>query len=911
VASTVQQSRRTRYEPGAGSVAAARRFVRRVLADWGADELVEDAQLLVSELATNAVVHAGTSFEVACADVGDAVRLEVCDGYPARGLPATPAAVGRTAASGRGLLMCAALSSAWGVEYTRTTKTVWCRLDLAGRGSVATTPTEDLPAEPVMVAVVGTSGDGAIEDWNADAEALLGWSAGAARGRPLVALTLDGTLPADLDRPSWPAADSAAGAVDGGPRRWQGELTLRRADGAAVPLYAVRQPGRDRTGGRRATWLLVNVAQRAALASAPAAAEQAGATGWVAFSEAELVRLRFDDVLQRAADRACDAFEADAAYLLLTGVDGTEPRLATSGLPGSSRAPVFALPADHPAPRPAYEPASGPASGPAPRPASRPVPEPASGPASRAVDEPASGPASGPAPQPALRLAPQPAPEPASLAVGGLPAVHDDLPETAPIPLLVGSGLCSAIVAPLLAEGRPIGQMCVASARRRHFGKDDAARLQQAADRLALALDTRQVAELIRRHRDHLAYLAEASDLLAGTLDPQMTLAMLAQLLVPRLAQWCVLWVQDARGVPMLSYVWHADERRLDAIRAAVGGLIAATADPAHPAAAGDPFQVPGLGGGVSDLGGDRAAALPLRARGRVLGTAVLGRPADDWFSRDALDLARELSRRAALALDNALLYRAQLATTRALQRSLLPAALPAVPGLEIGVAYEAAGEGLDAGGDFYDVFPVDERRWRFAVGDVSGAGPEAAGVTGLARHTLHLLARLDRPLAEAVAQLNQAILDQEAKARFLTAVHGEITLRPAGGIRLALVVAGHPPPYLLEPGGRVRTVGTPGPLLGVLDQVDHRADVVLLAPGDALVCVTDGVLERRNAGRTLGEDDLPGLLASCAGLSATATATTLRRAVVEYAPLPPRDDLAVLVLRAVTAPPAEPGPPL
>jgi serine phosphatase RsbU (regulator of sigma subunit) len=174
--------------------------------------------------------------------------------------------------------------------------------------------------------------------------------------------------------------------------------------------------------------------------------------------------------------------------------------------------------------------------------------------------------------------------------------------------------------------------------------------------------------------------------------------------------------------------------------------------------------------------------------------------------------------------------------------------------------------------------------------------------VTALARHALHLLARQDLPLAEAVAQLNQAILDQEAMARFLTVLHGEITHRPAGGLRLALVVAGHPLPYLLEPAGRVRTVGTHGPLLGVLDRVEHRTDVIQLAPGEALVCVTDGVLERRNGGRTLGEDDLSRLLAGSAGLSAAATASALRRAVVDYAPVPPRDDLAVLVLRAVGA---------
>jgi serine phosphatase RsbU (regulator of sigma subunit) len=97
------------------------------------------------------------------------------------------------------------------------------------------------------------------------------------------------------------------------------------------------------------------------------------------------------------------------------------------------------------------------------------------------------------------------------------------------------------------------------------------------------------------------------------------------------------------------------------------------------------------------------------------------------------------------------------------LQRSLLPAALAVVPGVEIG-AYEAAGEGLDDGGDFYDVFAVDDRRWRLAVRDVSGNGPKTAAATGLPLHALHLLARQERPLAGAVAQLNQAILDQEGQ---------------------------------------------------------------------------------------------------------------------------------------------------
>jgi serine phosphatase RsbU (regulator of sigma subunit) len=304
-----------------------------------------------------------------------------------------------------------------------------------------------------------------------------------------------------------------------------------------------------------------------------------------------------------------------------------------------------------------------------------------------------------------------------------------------------------------------------------------------------------------------------------------------------------------------------------------------------------------------AELRHDITVTLVLRARGRRLGIAVLGRPAGEPFDQDALGFAEELIRRAALALDNALLYRMHRATSQALQRTLLPAALPEVPGLDVGVAYQAAGEGLDVGGDFYDLFELGDDRWRFAVGDVAGNGPEAAGDTGLARHTLRLLGRQRCPPADAVSQLNRAILDQRDGTRFLTLLHGEITPRPAGGIRVDLVVAGHPLPYLLRP-GRADPVGTSQPLLGVFEHVPYVTDTILLAPGETLLCLTDGVIERRGNGRILGEDDLHPLLIRCAGLSASAIAAAVQRAVVDYAPEPPRDDMAILVLRATTPQP-------
>jgi serine phosphatase RsbU (regulator of sigma subunit) len=581
-----------------------------------------------------------------------------------------------------------------------------------------------------------------------------------------------------------------------------------------------------------AVWLLVRPDQRELLPGP----SRTGVVDpdWATFSNADLLRLRLDDVLQRAVDRACDALDGDAAYLLLAAGESGPGRLVSTGLPG--RSAEAGLPGEPPADQP---------------------------------------------------------------AAGALPAVYDDLAAADLVPVLSGTPMRSAVVAQLLTGGRSIGQLGVASTRPDRFGRDDAVLLQSAADRLALSVEARRLAESTRRQRDWLGYLAEASDLLAGTLEPQRTVAMFAQLLVPRLATWCAIRLFDERGAVGLDHAWHADETRLDDVRT----LLATMPDPGTPARTPAPVGErygPRPDAAPAVLRDHAVVTLPLRARGRSLGVALIGRAPTEPFDSDTLVLTEELVRRAALAVDNALLYRTHQATSQALQRTLLPAALPDVPGLDVGVAYQAAGEGLDVGGDFYDLFALGTDRWRCTVGDVAGNGPEAAGVTGLARHALHLLGRQQCPPAEAVGQLNQALLDQPESTRFLTLVHGEITPRPAGGMRVELVVAGHPLPYLLSPDGRAAQVGTPQPLLGVLDQVRYRTDTVLLAPGDTLLCLTDGVMERRGDGRVLGDDDLPALLAGCAGLSARAVATAVQRAVIEYSSQPPRDDMAVLVLRVL-----------
>lgn len=401
-----------------------------------------------------------------------------------------------------------------------------------------------------------------------------------------------------------------------------------------------------------------------------------------------------------------------------------------------------------------------------------------------------------------------------------------------------------------------------------------------------------------RVHQGWLSFLAEASTLLAGTLDEAMLLALAAQLVVPRLARWCAFFGVTDTGATEVTHVWHADERRIDTLRE----LLRSAPRPPHEGGAG-PWD--GLLHQPACLrrqvGGGEAVAVPLRARWHSLGTLVLGGPDGAPFPHEHLWLVEDLGNRIAVGLDNARMYSRQQAASHALQHSLLPYEVPEIPGIEHSVVYRPADEGCDVGGDFYDVFKTGPDRWRFAIGDVCGTGPQAAAVTGLARHALRLLAGEGHGVAAVMTRLNRAILAEGGRGRLMTLLHGELRRR-RDGARLTLVSAGHPLPLRLDRCGRVTAVAQAQLLLGAVDDVRFDEDVVDLVAGDVLLCVTDGVTERRAVGGRLLDDDdgLAHMLAGWAGLTAGAVAERLRQTVEAFAPDPACDDLAILVLRVL-----------
>jgi serine phosphatase RsbU (regulator of sigma subunit) len=299
---------------------------------------------------------------------------------------------------------------------------------------------------------------------------------------------------------------------------------------------------------------------------------------------------------------------------------------------------------------------------------------------------------------------------------------------------------------------------------------------------------------------------------------------------------------------------------------------------------------------------GGETVVLPLVARNRVIGMLTLGKPTDERFRQEILELAEDLSRRAALALDNARLYSERTAISQSLQRSLLPPEIPEISGgVDADVIYRAAGEGNEVGGDFYDLFEISDGTYGFAIGDVCGTGPEAAAVTGLARHALRLLGREGLGGPAVLERLNTAILDEGARSRFLTLLYGEMRPQADGSAELKMVCAGHPLPLRLRQDGSVEPAAEPQPLLGVMDDLELYEQTITLDPGDVLLCVTDGVTERREGTRMLGDDGLADVLTTCTGLTAGAVAARIMRAVERFASDAPSDDMAILALRVPT----------
>jgi PAS domain S-box-containing protein len=433
-----------------------------------------------------------------------------------------------------------------------------------------------------------------------------------------------------------------------------------------------------------------------------------------------------------------------------------------------------------------------------------------------------------------------------------------------------------------------------AETERRQLLKEAVASRASAEAARVRAEFARSEAELERKR---LEFLAIAGLRMATSMDYASTLGDVARAAVPHLADLFAVTVLERDGGPRLVTVAHADpaaERR------------------AREHAAADPACWPGLaavlGGGEHELlpdihghplGVRAALTVPVRASGRLLAAITLAATTEGRrFGPDDLVVATALAARTGLHMENARLYAERSAIAHTLQQSLLPAALPAVPGLELAARYRPSGDQNEVGGDFYDVFPSGDGVWTAIIGDVSGKGAAAAALTGLTRHTLYAAALRDSSPARNLAFLNQAMRSRARDAsQFCTVTYARVCPKP-GRTALTLASGGHPRPLLLRAGGEVEQVETPGMLVGVFVQADFEDRHVDLAPADLLLLYTDGAVELRRGDLSFGEQQLRDVLQAHAGRPAEQVVDAVARRVEELQDGSPRDDVALLAIR-------------
>lgn len=418
-------------------------------------------------------------------------------------------------------------------------------------------------------------------------------------------------------------------------------------------------------------------------------------------------------------------------------------------------------------------------------------------------------------------------------------------------------------------------------------------------------------AEMRRRRAQE--FLVAASRLLDSSLDPTETARTIVSTAVPELAEICLIdfrrpdgWLGDsvvAGNNPEMA-------ARLERIRRE------SPLDPSgeHPVAQvlrlNQPMvwrdlKAPEVVGKVSqneehlrlmhEAGYNSAAVVPLVARGRTLGALSFLHAAND-LRYDAGDLAflSELGERAALALDNARLYRERDRIARNLQRGLRPPRPAAVPGLEISVVFEAAGEGVEVGGDLYDVLPVDDGCW-VLIGDVAGKGSTAAGVSVALRHSVRGLTREISEPDEVLRRVNELLRGGESLNDFATAMLARL-YRGAEGWSVVLASAGHPPAVLAgETGSELLGGGT---LLGAWEEASIERHERQLGPADTLALCTDGWLEAGPVATHRGPESFAEATKALSGLRLDELTERLRADAVGRSAGALRDDLVVLALR-------------
>jgi PAS domain S-box-containing protein len=360
-----------------------------------------------------------------------------------------------------------------------------------------------------------------------------------------------------------------------------------------------------------------------------------------------------------------------------------------------------------------------------------------------------------------------------------------------------------------------------------------------------------------RRSADQVTFLAELSRVLSLSLDPVTTLERTAQLMVPRVADWyAVDLIKDSGAVERMLMV-HSDQRLTLRARAL---LKYAPSDLSFPEGAphviatgrpttydrlppdiiarvGDDEQLRRL---LEDLALRSAIVVPLEARDRTIGALTfISCDPERHYDSDDLLFAYLISRRVAIAYDNAQLYAREHQVADTLQRASLPETLPDVPNMSIRAHYVPGAREAEIGGDWYDAFQLPDGKLALSIGDVAGKGLQAAATMNTVRLALRAAAFEGLAPSAVLARANQLLLND--KPTMVTTVFGVLD---AVAQRFTCSIAGHPMPVLVTADGDIVSPVPVSQPIGVFRESTFPEQVLEIGLGSLLILYTDGLIE-------------------------------------------------------------------
>ncbi|HVM28797.1 MAG TPA: SpoIIE family protein phosphatase [Mycobacteriales bacterium] len=476
-------------------------------------------------------------------------------------------------------------------------------------------------------------------------------------------------------------------------------------------------------------------------------------------------------------------------------------------------------------------------------------------------------------------------------------------------PHLAHSALSTSFAGiPLEVENRVLGVMALSAVREHAFPDGDVEFLVTLGRQCAQALERGRLFAASRADAARLEFLARASARLAASLDYRETLEAVVSLAVPEVGDWCSVHLLDEGDRPQLVGLDHRDEE----LRTLLAELFRR-----YP-------PDPGRGAGIGQALGEvrtvhhrtfpeealrviarddwhlaalrrlmlgSALVVPLQAAGRVLGVLTVTREQPDAYSDDDVRLVEELATRMATAVDNAVRYQQQRDTALMLQRSLLPSALPVLPGLASAHRYLPGAAGAEVGGDFYDLLALPGGQVGLVIGDVMGRGVAAAAVMGQLRAAVRAYAMVeDRP--SKLLQLVDAAASSLEQGAITTCLYGVLDVERR---RLRLASAGHLPLLVVHPDGGGEFVEVdPSPPLGVAGSAPAEVEVDV-PDGAVLLLYTDGLVEDRQQPVEEGLLALRNAVAGGPVLDVEALCDEVLRSLGRDGP--PDDDIALLAV--------------